>query len=218
MQKNNKLSSAKESQFGERTLIYIPILHTQADMGALADSVRKATLKKLGFKGWKRKVNLIDRMWITIEKTLDNLNLPYQRVRLYQDGLPVCDREAEIVRELAGRGSRNHKILLRLMESGATIMGTESLELLMEEYELAKQSLAQGKTLKSIGMKARLLPAGGLSESLLKRRDLFIAERINNTLCSGETGILFLGMLHSLYDRLDKDIRILYPINQPLNC
>ncbi len=217
MQKNNKLSNAKESQFGERTLIYIPILHTQADMGALGDSARKATLKKLGFKGWKRKVNLIDRMWTTIEQTLDNLNLPYQRVRLYQDGLPVCDREAEIVRELAGRGSRNHKILLRLMESGATIMGTESLELLMEEYELAKQSLAQDKTLKSIGMKARPLPAGGLSESLLKRRDLFIAERINNTLCSGETGILFLGMLHSLQNRLDKDIRIIYPINQPLN-
>jgi len=52
---------------------------------------------------------------------------------------------------------------------------------------------------------------------LLKRRDQYIARRINDTLLAGETGLIFLGMLHSVRSWLDKDIRIVYPIHQPLN-
>jgi hypothetical protein len=200
----------KEPQFPERTLIYIPIVHTQADMGALGESVRMATFRKVGATGWKRKLNLIDKIWTTIELAIDDLDLPYKTVRLYQDGLPVCGREAQIVTELAQKGSRNHQILFRLMEKGATIMGTESLELLMEEYELAKQTIAASETPKLVGMKTR---QKALSDSLLKRRDRFIADRINSTLDRGETGILFLGMLHCLENRLDNDIRVAYPVN-----
>jgi hypothetical protein len=52
-----------------------------------------------------------------------------------------------------------------------------------------------------------------MSDSLLKRRDQFIADRINDTLCPGETGILFLGMLHSLRHLLDEQIKVVYPVN-----
>jgi hypothetical protein len=169
-----------------------------------------ATFRKVGATGWKRKLNLIDKIWTTIELAIDDLDLPYKTVRLYQDGLPVCGREAQIVTELAQKGSRNHQILFRLMEKGATIMGTESLELLMEEYELAKQTIAASETPKLVGMKTR---QKALSDSLLKRRDRFIADRINSTLDRGETGILFLGMLHCLENRLDNDIRVAYPVN-----
>ena len=208
------MSRSIESRFSERTLIYIPIVHTPADMGALSESVRLATFRKVGATGWKRKLNLIDKIWTTTELAIDDLDLPYKTVRLYQDGLPVCGREAELVTELAKSGSRNHRLLLRLIERGASIVGTESLELLVEEYELAKQTMAAGGSLKSAGMKAH---QKALSDSLLKRRDRFIADRINTTLDNGETGILFLGMLHSLENRLDKDIHVIYPVNRPLN-
>ena len=46
-----------------RTLLYIPIVHSQSDMGALSESIRKVTLQKLGERAWKRKVNLIERFW-----------------------------------------------------------------------------------------------------------------------------------------------------------
>jgi len=181
-------------------------------MGALRESVRRATLQKLGQMGWKRKVNLIDAGWTEIEKVIDGLALCFEKARLYQDGLPVCGREAEIVTELAKAGSRNHQLLLRLMERGAMIMGTESSELLVEEYEVVKQNLAARDTLKAAGVAAG---KKALSDSLLKRRDQYIAERINGTLRAGETGILFLGMLHSLGNWLDRDIRVIYPITRP---
>ena len=177
-----------------RTLISFPIVHTQADMGALQESVTRATLKKAGHAGLARKTAAIDRIWTDIEAAIDALALSFDRVRLYQDGLPVCGREAEIVTELAQAGSRNHQLLLRLMAQGAVLMGTEEGDLLVQEYQLAKQSL----TTRPPRAAAVAATRQALSEALLQRRDQFIAQRINATLKSGETGILFLGMLHSL--------------------
>ncbi len=93
------------SQVLSRTLIYIPIIHSQVDMGAFSEPIRRATLQRLGEKGWKRKANLIDTMWAEIEKVMDGLTLSFEKVRLYQEGLAVCGREAEIVIELAKAGS-----------------------------------------------------------------------------------------------------------------
>ena len=203
------MSRETTSEVLTRTLIYIPIIHSQVEMGAFSESVRKATLQKLGRQAWNRKVRLIDKTWEAIERTVDGLKLPNGKILLYQDGLPVCGREAEIVADLARAGSRNHRLLIRLMERGATIMGTESSSLLIEEYELNKQAFAQSRNPKSPGMEARQKALGG---SLLKKRDQFIADRIHRTLCAGETGILFLGMLHSVKEWLPKNIRVIYPI------
>ncbi len=194
-----------------RTLIYLPIIHTQADMGALKESVVRATLEKMGRAGLLRKTAAIDKVWTEIERVIDALALSFDRVRLYQDGLPVCGREAEIVTELAQAGSRNHQLLLRLMAQGAVLMGTESGDLLVQEYQLAKQSLT-ARPPRAAGVAA---PRRALSEALLKRRDQFMAQRINDTLKPGETGILFLGMLHSLERYLHQDVEVIYPLHRP---
>jgi hypothetical protein len=207
-------AGAKDPESGKRTLIYIPIIHTQADMGALSESIQRLKLKRLGRKGWERNVNLVDQLWGQIEQAIESLTLPYERVRLYQDGLPVCGREVEIVTELAKAGSRNHRLLLRLKEKGATVMGTESSELLVEEYQLVKEVFAPGKpeavSREGAGRRA-------LRDSLLRRRDQYIAQQVSSTLRIGETGMIFLGMLHSLAPWLDKDIRVIYPFHQPLS-
>ncbi|MBI4327593.1 MAG: hypothetical protein HY674_20370 [Chloroflexi bacterium] len=192
-----------------RRLIHIPIIHTQADMGALSHAIKEMTSEKLGQKGWERNVHLIDEIWTRIEGAIDGWTLPYEKVRLYQDGLPVCGREAEIVTELARAGSRNHRLLLRLMDRGATVMGTESGELLVQEYKLVKQILAAGDSRKANLLEAR---SKALSQALLKQRDKAIAERINNTLRLGETGLLFLGLLHAVGNGLAKDIRVTQPV------
>jgi len=196
----------------ERTLIYIPIIHTQADMGALSEAIQRLKVKKLGRKGWERNVNLVNKLWTQIELAIESLALPYDRLRLYQDGLPVCGREVEIVAELEKAGSRNHRLLHRLREKGATIMGTESSELLVEEYQLSKQDFACGKPEFATREEPR---RKALRDSLLKRRNKYIAGRINETLRAGETGLIFLGMLHFLGSWLDKDIRLVYLIHPP---
>ncbi len=197
----------------KRTLIYLPILHTQADMGSLGESVQRETLRKLGRIALRRKDQAIAEVWIQIEQVIAGLALDYQKTRLYQDGLPVCGREEGIVQDLARRGSRNHELLVQLMAQGATLMGTESAELLQQEYELVKRSLGAGPTSAPAGTVAR---QKALSQDLLNRRDRYIAARINATLRAGETGILFLGMLHSLKNWLDQDIRVIYPLRPPL--
>ena len=196
-----------------RTLLYFPIVHSQSDMGALSESIRKVTLQKLGERVWRRKVNLIKRFWSEMENILDKLSLSYAQTRVYQDGLPVCGKELDIVTELAKKGSPNHQILVRLMEKGATVMGTESAELLIEEYHLIKRILETGDVKEAIEIEAMQKAA---SDLLLKKRDEFIAARIDQTLQAGETGILFLGMLHNLAGLLPEDIHVLYPLNRPL--
>ena len=204
-------TQAADAGGGPRRLIYFPIIHTQADMGALRESVVQATLEKVGRAGLSRKTAAIDKIWMAIEGAINALTLVFDRVRLYQDGLPVCGREAEIVRELAQAGSRNHQLLLRLMEKGATLMGTESGELLVQEYQLARQSLT-ARPPRSPGVAAQRRAA---PDSVLQRRDQFMAQRINDTLKPGETGILFLGMLHSLERYLHQDVKVIYPLHRP---
>ncbi len=200
---------ALETDSRFRRLLYFPIVHNLADMGALSESVKRVSVKKIGRLGWKRKLELIEKFWDDVERTIDRLSLTFPLVRIYQDGLPVSGKEVEIVRELAKSGSRNHALLLRLVESGAQLMGTESLELLLEEYEMAKRGLeSQGPGASKAHEKSR-------NASLLERRDRFIAQRINETLVTGEVGIIFLGMLHAMEPWLAQDIQVDYPLHRP---
>jgi hypothetical protein len=194
-----------------RTLIYLPIIHTEADMGALKEAVARTTLEKTGRAGLARKTAAIDKIWADIEAAIDALTLSFDRVRLYQDGLPVCGRESEIVTELAQAGSRNHQLLLRLMAQGAVLMGTESGDLLVEEYQVAKQSVTTRPPRAAGVVAARR----AVSDNLLQRRDQFIAQRLNDTLKPGETGILFLGMLHQVEPYLSQDVKVIYPLHRP---
>jgi hypothetical protein len=195
-----------------RTLLYFPIVHSQLDMGALSESIRKVTLQKLGERVWRRKINLVKRFWSDVENILNKLTLSYAQTRVYQDGLPVCGKELDIVTELAKKGSPNHQILVRLMEKGATVMGTESAELLIEEYHLIKRILETGDVKDAIAIEVRQKAA---SDLLLKKRDEFIAARIDQTLQAGETGLLFLGLLHNPAVLLPEDIHVHYPLNRP---
>ena len=137
----------------------------------------------------------------------DSLDLDYPKLRIYQDGLPVCGREAEIVMELAGAGSPNHELLRNLIEKGATVMGTESPDFLVEEYQLIMHSQPGPRLQAGAGKKAVL------GRSLLEKRDKYIADRINRTLGPGEVGVIFIGMLHSVQKYLAPDIEVVHPAN-----
>jgi hypothetical protein len=187
----------------DRVLIHIPIIHTQAEMGTLAKEIGSRLAKEFDRRWLQKKETAVDRLWDSIETMLAEIDLPYARVRIYEDGLPVCGREMEIVNELANAGSRNHRLIAALAKKGATIMGTESGELLIEEYQRVKQILAQS------GMAADADPTVDMGAALIQKRDRFIAERIDRTLPPGDIGILFIGMLHSVQRYLAKDITVI---------
>jgi len=195
-----------------RRLILVPIVHTQADMGTLAKSIKMLGIRKLGRDKWQRTVAAIDELWECIRREIDKLRLPYARVRLYQDGLPVSGHETEIVRELARSRSCNHEFLLALMQQGATLMGTESPDLLLREYGMLQQVLALDDHAEVTRLMAE---QKDLRQELLQQRDQFIAERINATLGDGEIGLLFLGMLHAPERWLASDIQVSHLVYMP---
>lgn len=190
----------------DRRLFWVPVIHTPADLGSLSESVRHLHVQAFGKGRWDHRIRKIEEIWDRIRASIDALNLEWTKVRLYQDGLPCCGKEADIVRDLARAGSQNHQILLDLMARGASLTGTESTELLLEEYELARQMLAAAN---SGHARRDAQRQQELSKVLLERRDRFIAERIEQTLAAGETGLLFLGMLHQIEGRVSPGIEVI---------
>jgi hypothetical protein len=82
-------------------------------------------------------------------------------------------------------------------------MGTEDPELLMKEYELAREAAAGRNDPRRAAACRRLL----------ELRDRYIAERINETLPPQRTGVLFLGALHHAEPFLASDIRVEQHVN-----
>ncbi|HHT9119671.1 MAG TPA: hypothetical protein ACFYD3_03875 [Candidatus Hypogeohydataceae bacterium YC41] len=181
-----------------RRLIYVPIIHTQIDMGSLSAQLEQEYVKKFGRTRWLEHKQAVERMWVEIENRVTQLQTPIQKV--YQDGLPVCSKEMELTTELAKKGSRNHQILLKLVQQGAELVGTEDPKLLREEYNTISKVARQARDNLEEYKK-------GVTERL-EKRDSFIAQRINETLKPGETGILFIGILHKVNARLPKDIQV----------
>src|ERR1039458_5745450 len=97
---NNSQSSSRE-----RKLACLPIIHTVADMGTLGASIRRMKLSALGRQGLTRNAAVVEKMWEEIESVVANLPVTPGTVRVYQDGLPVCEHEQEIVSELSDRKS-----------------------------------------------------------------------------------------------------------------
>jgi hypothetical protein len=166
-------------------------------------------LSALGRQGVSHHAAVVEQMWAQIESVVANLPVSPGAMRIYQDGLPVCRHELEIVSELASAGNRNHGLLLKLQARGATLMGTESPELLVEEYQLAAAAFAPGAAVRTEIRQKQL------RDRLIEKRDRYIAARINATLGPGESGILFMGMLHQVARYLDSDIDVIRPLGAP---
>ncbi len=184
-----------------RSLIHVPIVHSQTDLGPAQEHVRLAYVEKGGEEAWIASRKAITDFWRVLEVAIDGMCLDYPNLRIYQDGLPVCGFEEKIVRDLAQQGGTNYRILLKLEERGATIEGTEDPDLLRKEYELIMTGLPT-HTAPGENSNAAVL------RDLLDCRDRFIAQRIDRTLRSGETGILFLGALHHAVAALPDTIQV----------
>lgn len=182
-----------------RKLLYIPILHSSADLGSLSETLKKAYLARYGPHKWQEHVRKIEEFWDLVTRRVLSLPVHFRWVKIYQDGLPCCGRELDIVREVAAKGSKNHRLLLQLASRGAILVGTEDPELLLEEYRLLNT------TGEGTQPEAQQEPA-----DLMLKRDAFIARRIAETLDGGETGLLFIGALHQVGKLLPADIQVTY--------
>jgi RNase P subunit RPR2 len=189
-----------------RRLKYVPIIHTGVEMGSMYGTLKDEYIRRFGTQKWEEHNSIIEDFWQGIRNKVFDLNLDYPNTRLYQDGLPVCGKEMDLVQELVKMGSRNHQILMELIQLGAKLEGTEDPKLLLEEYDYLKKASAD------LNKKQVERRYQRLAKSILQKRDVYIGQRIDKTLREGETGLLFIGITHRVNEKLPKDIEIDYLI------
>lgn len=190
-----------------RRLIYVPILHAQEDAGRADALLTKRS--RLRRSRSEQQPSAVKEMWKGIATKILGLNLPWHRTRIYQDGVPVCGNELALAARLAESGNPNLSFILDLVEKGATLDGTEDLDLLIQEYDLLNNLLmttgpAQGHAANTEYQEK--------SRELLMLRDQFISDRIISTLQPNEVPMVFMGVMHRLDKLLEKHFLVSYVI------
>ncbi len=175
-----------------RRLLIVPIVHTDAELGSEARAQREGFIARHGDRGWAEREAKIERYWLAVRDAVLALPIEFAGVKIYQDSLPDGPGAGKLVEDMARNGSPNHRLLERLQKRGAVILGTESLALLLEEYQAIKDRRASPELLR------RSLDA----------RDRYIARRVSETLAEGEIGILFIGAAHNVARFCDATIDV----------
>ncbi|NQS88931.1 hypothetical protein HQ584_03980 [Patescibacteria group bacterium] len=188
-----------------RTLIYVPVIHMSADLGSIAKAVNKRGIAGFGEEFWKKHRDTVSGFWDTITDYFSSIKVTERKI--YQDGM-VADKEVgeKIIEEGIKSGSKNYELLSRLLKRGVILVKTEDFNLVKEERDRIVK-ITQAKT--TVGKLAGFIRYKLAKNRLLKKRDSFIAKRIDETLNQGETGILFIGAYHNIKTRLLKDIQII---------
>lgn len=186
-----------ESKVPSRTLIHIPIAHSREDMGSLGHRLPAD-------EAYRQRVAAF---WSEVTNRVQALALPWTEVLVYQDGLPNADEQI-VHKILSEVNSPNYELLRWLVAQGATLIGTESPDLLKEEYGhvqavlTATSAAARGRARRAYARRAA---------ALLAERDGYIAGRIALTLPAGGIGLLFLGQAHMVAEHLPGDIDLRSP-------
>jgi len=184
-----------------RALILVPIIHNSADLGSLV-SVTESSRNEAQTRQY---LDAVEHFWTVVYSVIDDMNLNYQQLKVYQDSLPVCSVIDRIVADVAASGSKNYALLEALQKKGATIMGTESSDLLLQEKALMTYLLQSAERTEESVAKA---------QALLNQRDSFIGQRINESLADDEMAILFLGLMHNIEPYLSSDIVVIQPLGK----
>ncbi len=162
-----------------RKLIHVPIVHNVFSEHNW--EFDEEFLKEPIVAAYLKEMNTF---WKDVEQDL----LERKVDRIYQDAF--CGEEELYQKYVEKRkDSRNYNCILTLEEQGAELMPTEKYELILANSYAYHHNL-------EIGM-------------IDFKRELYIAKKVDETLLSGETGVLFLGVGHS------KDIQSIFEILHP---
>jgi len=203
-----------------RNLLVVPIVHTSADLGQLHDCVTRVKRQQGATKATlKKSEKEVEAFWSTLQEAIVAWEIDFSKLIVFQDALPWDPTrspalEHRVVSDLAQKNSRNHQLLMWLMDRGAKVVGTEDPQLLVEDYNLIKK-LIETQLSDTSEVENILDSLKAQQQSLLRKRDEYIASRIGAVLNKGEVGIIFLGMLHRIESYLSLEIHVQYPFGKP---
>jgi hypothetical protein len=174
----------------------------EADLGSAASVIESKSASLCGEGRWAKHKETVAQFWENLADYFASVDASC--LKIYQDGLPA-DGELgrRIIEDGAGQGSKNHQLILDLMQRGAEIKKTEDPSLLKEEYKhIIKLAQSKSAAERIIAYARYKLHKGRLT----KERDKFTARAIDETLKEGEIGVLFMGSYHNVLPYLPKDI------------
>src|SRR3990167_4685059 len=118
----------------ERTLIYVPVIHTSADLGSLAGDISKRGIFDLGEDFWRKHQKTVEDFWDVISNYFDSIDV--SGMKIYQDGM-IAEGEVgeKIVEEGRIDGSKNYELVFKFLKKGAILVRTENFNLVKKEYD-----------------------------------------------------------------------------------
>ena len=187
-----------------KQLLYVPVIHEEADLGSVAAPAGKRSQEFFGKARWERHKEIVTAFWDRLSDYFSEMDPT--GLRVYQDGLAAGgELGRRIIQEGAERGSRNYQIVLDLIKRGGEIRKTEDIEILKKELERILQCIQNESSDKRDSIPVRDHLEG---DTLMEERDRFVAKTIDDTLKEGERGVLFMGAFHRVIRYLPDDIQV----------
>ena len=187
-----------------RRLLYIPIIHSEADLGRVGEAFAQKSAAMVGDQRWVLHQETVHQFWEVIRDFF--VSIDPDQLKVYQDGLAADGAMGRRIAEKAAeRGSKNYRLILELLGRGAELRKTEDPVLRLQEYENIIRAVEKGAVgeLSPTAQQDRLR-----KDCLTKERDRSMAETIGATLQEGEIGAFFVGAEHDVATRLPVDISV----------
>jgi hypothetical protein len=190
-----------------RTLIYIPIVPSIAEVGTLEKEAKRKSITSAVENNWQMHINTVNGYWSAIESYFENISCYIPGIKIYLDAM-FFERTTsfKFLDQQINTGNRNSEIVSKLIDQGAILIKTEEFKMSQDEGDEFQNVLIS----KSIIQRLILLLRYNFSHRIfLKKRDQSIAKTIDETLHQKETGILFIGVYNKVMNRLAKDITVI---------
>ena len=170
---------------GKRKLLLAPLIHLPVPPDAMPPE---------GVEIMARYWEQVDVQVRAVQNALGSVS------RVYHENTP--EGGADGLGYLEASGQSSHTIVNSLMEDGATLESTESMEIMAESLDL-QRCLMQPLMSPAVGNRLQ----EWFTEAT-RRRYEFIAEAINSTLPEDETGLLLINERHQV--QFPSDLEVIY--------
>jgi len=186
----------------DRKIYYVPMVHSPEELGSLKEAVVAAREKVFGKADTLRFIREVDGYWKLVTQRIVEAGLCRPEIashlHIVIDGLPNVDNMdggAEVLKKTVAHLIEQwipvYLIIAELQKAGATVHGTENLELL----------LAERAYWKAIAAKERDSDPEWQKQSL-EARDKAIIANTDRVVPDGGTAIVFVGRKHKVVELL----------------
>lgn len=192
-----------------RTLYYVPMIHSDEELGKLGPIIKTLREKICDQSAGNHNERVIEDLWKSIRLWISQTIKGVEGLVIYQDSMPAGPREK--IRQLFNLVLAEHpqsplfRLTKELLDLGAVLEGTEDPKLLVkrvtvyhEIYQAAEKCQNLSDIQNFISKKVEE------QDGLVLQADRFIAKRINETLPEGGRGILFMGHRHKVAEEIVK--------------